>query len=99
MDGTNARNPAVPHGTQQIEAVLQILLVDVNYIRSKRLPLARNTAGDIPIKTGGERAQWIIIGIFVIGTDYAGKLHATRSEFVHPRVSWNPHEHFVAAVG
>src|ERR1700719_2556853 len=99
MDSADAWHSSEPHRTQQVEAVFQILFVDVDHIGLKCFPFARYMARSTPIEPGRKRARRVIVGVTIIGPHNAGKASAFIREFVHAGMIWNPHENFMAAVG
>ena len=97
MDGADRRAPADPRRAQQIKAILQVLLVDVNDIRLQLGPLARNIVRRARVEKGGERPGSIIVRVAEFRPHHLGEFGALGSELVHPSMRRHPRNHRVPA--
>src|SRR5262245_29785654 len=89
----------MPRGAQEIQAVFQILFVDVHDIGLERLPLSCNACRHSEVEARGQRARRIVVCVSVIGAYDGGKTSTSLRKLVHPGVTWNPHGNVVPAVG
>jgi hypothetical protein len=98
MDGTNTRRPRAIRGMQQIESILEILFVNMNYVGLQLPPLMRYAPGNCPIETSRERSQSVIVSIAIIGTEDAPKSSTLLGELIHSRVFWYPSYDLVSTI-
>src|SRR4051794_14834231 len=97
MDGADRGAAADPRRTQQVEAVLQVLLVDVNDIRLQIGPLARNMVRRARVEYGGKRPGSMIVRVAELRPDHLGEFGTLGSKLVHPRMRRYPRHHRVPA--
>src|SRR5258707_15853952 len=98
MDGADRRASTESRRAQKVKAILQILLVDVNYIRLQLGPLARNIVRRARVQKGGERPGSIIVRVAEFRSDHLRDFFTLGSELVHQGMRSHPGNHRVAAL-
>src|SRR3979490_1946154 len=97
MNRTNAWQFTFLSSTQEIESILQVLLVNMEYIGLEIFPFQCDAARNFPVETRRQRTRTIVVCVSIIAANNAPKVSALYCQFVHTFMVRNPQYDFVAS--
>ena len=98
VDGGEAVDASEASGVEQVEAVFEVLFVEMDDVGVQSGPFGCDAAGDAAAEEVVEGADAVVVGVCVGRTDDASDGGEERFELVHAFVRGHPKGDFVAAL-